>query len=147
MFLLAMQLMAGAKRPWFPQKMLKGTMRLEKVRGVVKAGIPWLRRIEAISSPRLTYICNSWPGRVTLGVGIALMSVLMMIPIPGTSSLPAIGIFVTGFGLMEDDGAISMGGLVLCVMAGILSTSILIAVAIGGSSLLDVIKDAIEDLL
>lgn len=147
MFLLAMQLIAGAKRPWFPQKMLAGTIKLEKVQGLIKAGIPWLQRIEAISSPRLVEICTSLPGRVTLGVAIALMSVSMMIPIPGTNTLPAMGIFVTGCGLMEDDGAISLGGLVLCVMAGILSASILMAVAIGGSSLLDVIKDAIEDLL
>lgn len=147
MFLLAMQLIAGAKRPWFPQKMLKGTMPLEKVQGVVKAGIPWLRRIEAISRPRLTHICTSLSGRVAIGLAIALMSVSMMIPVPGTNTLPAMGIFVTGFGLMEDDGAISLAGLVLCVMAGILSASILIAVAIGGSSLLDVIKDAIKDLL
>ena len=141
MFLLAMQLIAGAKRPWIPQKMLKGTMKLEKVQGLVRTGIPWLRRIESISRPRLTYLCNSWPGRVAIGVAIALMSVSMMIIIPGTNTLPAIGIFVTGFGLMQDDGVVSLGGLVLCVMAGIVSASIIIALAIGGSSLLDVIKD------
>jgi hypothetical protein len=47
-----------------------------------------------------------------LGIAIALMGISMMIPIPGTNTLPAMGIFVTGFGLMEDDGAISLGGLV-----------------------------------
>jgi hypothetical protein len=50
------------------------------------------------------------------------------------------GIFVTGFGLMEDDGAISLGGLVLCLLGGILTTSILIAILVGGTSLLDLIK-------
>jgi hypothetical protein len=50
------------------------------------------------------------------------------------------GIFVTGFGLIEDDGAISLGGLVLCLMGGILSASILIALLVGGTSLLDLIK-------
>jgi hypothetical protein len=64
----------------------------------------------------------------------------MMIPIPGTNTLPAMGIFVTGFGLMEDDGAISLGGLVLCLIGGILTTSILIAILVGGTSLLDLIK-------
>jgi hypothetical protein len=50
------------------------------------------------------------------------------------------GIFVTGFGLIEDDSAISLGGLVLCLMGAILSTSILIALLVGGTSLLDLIK-------
>jgi hypothetical protein len=34
----------------------------------------------------------------------------MMIPIPGTNNLPVMGIFVTAFGLSEDDGAISLEG-------------------------------------
>ncbi len=68
------------------------------------------------------------------------MAISMMIPIPGTNTLPAMGIFVTSFGLLEDDGAISLGGLVLCVMGAILTTSILLALIWGGSSLLDIIK-------
>jgi hypothetical protein len=79
-------------------------------------------------------------GKVTIGAAIALMAISMMIPIPGTNTLPAIGVFVTGFGLLEDDGAISLGGLVICLIAAILSTSILIALFIGGSSLLDLLK-------
>lgn len=106
----------------------------------LKAGIPWLGRIEAVTRPRLSFICTSLPGRVTIGIAIALMSISMMIPIPGTNTLPAIGIFVTGFGLQEDDGAITLGGLVLCLMGVAVSASIVIAVAWGGSSLLDLIK-------
>ncbi|MBE9127498.1 MULTISPECIES: exopolysaccharide biosynthesis protein [unclassified Coleofasciculus] len=144
MLILAVQLIWGAKRPWLPERMMNNTMKLETVQGVVKGGIPWLRRIEAIARPRLPYICTSLPGRVAIGIAISLMSISMMIPIPGTNTLPAIGIWVTGFGLMEDDGAISLGGLVLCVMGGILSISILLAVWFGGTSLLDWIKDTLR---
>jgi hypothetical protein len=140
LFLLALQLISGAKLPWLPHKISKYPMELKQVQGVVKAGIPWLRRIEVLSRPRLSYICNSLPGRVTIGIAIALMGISMMIPIPGTNTLPAMGIFVTDFGLMEDDGAISLGGLVLCLLGGILTTSILIAILVGGTSLLDLIK-------
>lgn len=140
MLLLAFQLIAGAKRPWLPERMMNYAIKLEKVQGFVKAGMPWLKRIEAIARPRLSYICTSLPGRVFIGVAIALMSISMMIPIPGTNTLPAMGIWVTGFGLIEDDGAISLGGLVLCVMGATLSISILVALWFGGTSLLDVIK-------
>jgi len=139
-FLLAVQLIAGAKRPWLPQRLANHLIELKQIQGILKAGIPWLKRIEAISRPRLTYICTSLAGKVTIGAAIALMAISMMIPIPGTNTLPAIGVFVTGFGLLEDDGAISLGGLVICLMAAILSTSILIALFIGGSSLLDLLK-------
>jgi hypothetical protein len=140
LFLLAVQLIAGAKLPWLPQKISSQPIEIKQVQGVVKAGLPWLRRIELLSRPRLSYICTSLPGRVTIGIAIALMGISMMIPIPGTNTLPAMGIFVTGFGLMEDDGAISLGGLVLCLMGGILSASILIALFVGGTSLVDLIK-------
>ncbi|PAX51644.1 exopolysaccharide biosynthesis protein, partial [Brunnivagina elsteri] len=95
------------------------------------------------SRPRLTQVCTSLLGRTVIGLALALMSISMMIPIPGTNTLPAIGIFVTGFGLLNDDGAISLGGLVLCVCGFILSSSIFLAISFGGSSLLDITKGAL----
>ncbi|NEP57681.1 MAG: exopolysaccharide biosynthesis protein [Symploca sp. SIO2G7] len=126
MLLLALQLIAGAKRPWLPQRMMNHAIKLETVRGFIKAGIPWLKRLEAIARPRFTYICTSLPGRVVIGVAIALMSISMMIFLPLTNTLPAIGIFITSFGLIEDDGAISLVGLIVCLMGALLTTSILI---------------------
>ncbi len=53
-FLLAIQLVAGAKRPWLPQRLANHPIQLEKVQAVLNKGFPWLRRIEAVSRPRLT---------------------------------------------------------------------------------------------
>ncbi|BBD64663.1 hypothetical protein NIES4072_16740 [Nostoc commune NIES-4072] len=139
-FLLAIQLITGTKTPWLPKRMMNYPIQLTTVQKFLKAGIPWLKRIEAIARPRLSYICTTLPGRVTIGIAIALMAISMMIPIPGTNTLPAMGVFVTSFGLSEDDGAISLGGLVMCVMGAVLTTSILLALIWGGSSLLDIIK-------
>ncbi|MDJ0555821.1 MAG: exopolysaccharide biosynthesis protein [Microcoleaceae cyanobacterium MO_207.B10] len=126
LLLLAVQLIVGSKTPWLPKSWLNNSISLNKVQGVLKAGIPWLQKIELISRPRLTYICTSFVGRIIIGCAIAIMAISMMIPIPGTNTLPAIGIFVTGFGLLDDDGAISLGGLVLCVMGLALSSLIVI---------------------
>lgn len=139
MFLLAVQLIWGAKQPWFPKRVLNGKMPLGKVQGVLDAGIPWLQRIEGLTKPRLSGVCTSLPGRVVLGVAIALMSISMMIPIPGTNTLPAIGIFVIGFGLSEDDGFISLAGLGLCLVAGTVSVGIIFF----GVSILSWLKDLI----
>lgn len=140
MFFLAIQLIIGRDRPWLPAKIMNGSMSLDKVRGFIKKGNPWLRRIEALTKPRLSYLCTSLAGRVIIGTAIALMSISMMIPIPGTNTLPAIGIFVTGFGLIEDDGVISLFGLIICVMGAVLSISILVAVVWGGSNFIEVLK-------
>ncbi len=144
MFFLAIQLIIGRDRPWLPAKILNGSMSLKSVQGFITKGIPWLERIEAITKPRLSWLCTSLPGRVILGIAIALMSISMMIPLPGTNTLPAIGIFITGFGLVEDDGAIGLFGLIICALAGAISTSIIIAVIWGGSSIIDVIKEQLS---
>lgn len=144
MFFLAIQLIIGRDRPWLPAKIMNGSMSLKKVQGFIKKGLPWLEKIEALTKPRLSSLCTSLPGRVILGIAIALMSISMMIPIPGTNTLPAMGIFVTGFGLVEDDGAIGLFGLIICALAGAISTSIIIAVIWGGSSLIDVIKEQLS---
>jgi hypothetical protein len=143
MFLLAVQLLIGREEPWFPPGWRNHGFEAKKVRQTLNVGLPWLRRIESISRPRLTQVCTTVPGRCVIGLAIALMSISMMIPIPGTNTLPAIGIFVTGFGLLDDDGAISLAGLALCVCGFLVSTSILLAIVFGGSSLIEMIKDGL----
>ncbi|NJK61942.1 MAG: exopolysaccharide biosynthesis protein [Synechococcaceae cyanobacterium SM2_3_1] len=135
--LLSIQLLAGRSEPWLPQRVLRQGLELKQIQGVLKAGLPWLKRIEGLSKPRLTAICTSVTGRICIGFLITLMACSMMIPVPGTNTLPAIGVFVSGFGLLEDDGALSLAGLCICVLAGIVSTSILLAMYVGGASILD----------
>jgi hypothetical protein len=140
MFLLAVQLLIGREEPWFPEGWRNHGFEANKVRHTLHVGLPWLKRIESISRPRLTKLCTTVPGRIVIGLAIALMSISMMIPIPGTNTLPAIGIFVTGFGLLDDDGAISLAGLALCVCGFLVSASILLAIVFGGSSVIELIK-------
>ena len=133
---LAVQLIGGRHRPWLPKSWQAKGFGLAKVQAVMKAGLPWLRRIEVLSRPRLKPVCASRGGRVVLGLGIALMAMCMLIPIPGTNTLPAIGIFVTGFGLLDDDGFISLVGLTICLLAIGIVGVILFAGVQGGSAAL-----------
>ncbi|MBE7381957.1 MAG: exopolysaccharide biosynthesis protein [Leptolyngbya sp. SIO1E4] len=141
MFVLAVQLIIGRRRPWLPNSWQQKGFELAQVQKILKAGMPRLKRIEMLSRPRLTAVCTSYPGRILIGVAIALMSLSMMIPIPGTNTLPALGIFVIGFGLIDDDGAISLAGLTLCVVAGSLSGVILFAGVKGTSAAVKFILD------
>ncbi len=145
--LLSAQLLCGKIIPWLPDSILNRPFQLDKIQGILKTGLPWLRRIEAISRPRLTYVCISLTGRLLIGGLVSLMAISMMIPIPGTNTLPAIGVFVSGFGLLEDDGLISLVGLGVCILGGSLSLSILIAVIYGGVSLADWLKEQLILLL
>lgn len=141
-FLLAIQLIMGSKQPWFPQCFATYPVALTTVQGILKQALPWLARIETITRPRLFPICTSVIGRCVIGCILALMGVSMMIPIPGTNTVPALGVFVTGFGLLEDDGAISLGGLVISILGAAITISILVALVWGGSSLIELFKES-----
>ncbi len=140
MLLLAMQMIFGAKRPWLPRRMLTGSIKLTKAQSVVKAGIPWLQKIEAVTHPRFSYICTSLLGKILIGMTICLMSISMMIPIPGTNTIPAMGIFITAFGLQEEDGLISLAGLLVCCIGGAISVGIIFV----GVNLVDILKDFLK---
>ncbi len=146
MFLLAFQLVLGHQTPWLPTKMMKGSMKLETVQGIVKKGIPWLRRVETLTKPRFAYICTSLPGRILLGSVISLLSISMMIPLPLTNTIPAMGIFVIGFSLFEDDGLITILGLFIGSLGLTITTTIMVALyhlgfeAVSNFGLSDVIQ-------
>ena len=142
MFFLAAQLIIGRQRPWLPEKMMNKSIKLSQAQGFVKAGIPWLKRIEALTHPRISYVCTSLPGKVIIGTAIALMSICMMIPIPGTNTVPAMGIFIVGFGLQEDDGFISLAGLGVCLVA----LAAVVGILFTGVSILDVLVDNLKSL-
>ncbi len=142
MFLLAMQLILGAKEPWLPQRIRRYQLELQQVQYFVTKGTPWLKRLESVTRPRFTYLCTSSLGRVILGSAIALMSVSMMVPIPGTNTLPAISIFVMGFGLQEDDGLISLMGFVIAVIAAMAVMGIIM----GGMNLFDLLIQTFQNL-
>ncbi|ERN42843.1 putative ABC-type transport system, permease component [Rubidibacter lacunae KORDI 51-2] len=126
LLLLAMQLAIGREKPWLPPRLAKGAIALETARKFAKSGTPWLKRFEAIARPRLTFLCTNRAGQALMGCAIALMSVSMMIPVPLTNTVPAMGIFITGVGLVEDDGAIALGGLIICALGAMLTTAVLL---------------------
>jgi len=147
MFFLAIQLVIGRDRPWLPAKFLKGSMKLETIQKFVKMGTPWVEKIENVTKPRAAYLCTSSAGKAILGTAIALMSISMMIPIPGTNTLPAIGIFIIAFGLLEDDGIICIAGLFICSLGLALTSSILIFGKVAVERFIDLIKNSVTNLV
>ena len=143
MLVLAVQLILGREQPWLPEGWRSKGFERTKVTGFITKGLPWLQKIEAVSQPRLSIICTSPVGRLVLGLAISLMSMCMMIPIPGTNTMPAIGIFVIGFGLLDDDGAISLAGLTICTLAvGLVGTILFV-----GAEVVDQGKDWVKSLI
>ncbi len=87
---------------------------------------PLMRPIERVVRPRQLYLFEPGPERMIGGVLFAV-SVALFLPIPLSAYLPAIALFVAGFGLVERDGVVTTCGVALGVV------SILVTVAVVGA--------------
>ncbi len=123
--ILAIQLLRGQPSPMLPFGWQQRPFKTETGRGLLRRGRWFLQRLELLARPRWQRLCQKRLGRRVLGFAIAMMAISMLIPVPGTNTLPALSIFIMSLGLVEDDGLIASAGLLLGVVAAITTTLIL----------------------
>ena len=112
--LLAMQILFGRRTPWLPQRVLRISFKRSFMEKMVPAGILFLSKTEALVRPRLRWFAGR-VGQLLPVFLVMLMAACMMVPIPGTNTVPAMVVFLIGMGLSQNDG------LVLCLgsLAGV----------------------------
>jgi hypothetical protein len=126
--LLAPQLLLGARAPWLPSRMRKGAIPTADLRRGLPRVLPWIRRMEAVSRPRLSFVLSPVGQRV-VGLVCTLLALVLILPIPFGNMLPATAVTVLSLSLVQKDGALALFGYglaaasvgVLALAAGILS--------------------------
>ena len=124
LLLLAPQLMLGRHAPWLPQRLRLKTVPLDDMRGKLPRAIRWLRRLEAVSQPRLTFLFGS-VGERLIGVVCTMLAFVLILPIPLGNILPAAAVSVLAASLVLKDGAIALFGYLLVLV----STGVLVLAA------------------
>lgn len=112
MLALAGQLAAGARHPWMPHKLHERTFSIHALQNVLARAEKYVGWVERFATPRLK--------PVTGHLGIRLVGGLMLIPIasilapfPLTNTVPGIGVAIAALGLIERDGVLVIGGLLI----------------------------------
>ncbi len=146
---LALQMVRGRRTPWLPERVLNRSMSASFARKMLGAAIAFLRRVEHLLKPRLP-VMHGRAGLAVAGALIVLMGCLMILPVPGTNTAPAMVIFLVAVGLIEEDG-LALGGAWLAGLGAIALYGTIIAIVIStGASfgvVLEDVKDAIKGLL
>lgn len=124
LLLLAPQLVLGARAPWLPQRLRRRTVALEDIRNGLPRVIGWLRRVEAVSRPRLTFFFGGVGQRV-IGFVCALLALVLILPIPFGNLLPAAAVTVLALSLVQRDGLLALVGYALAAT----SASVLVVAA------------------
>lgn len=114
MLALAGQMAAGRRSPWFPQAIRRRTFPLSSFRDVLDRSEKYVRFVEKLASPRLRPVTGHGAARF-VGALLLLPAASIMVPFPGTNTVPGIGIAVTALGLIERDGILVIVGLLIGV--------------------------------
>ncbi|GAA4225136.1 hypothetical protein GGQ68_001765 [Sagittula marina] len=106
------QILAGRQTPWLPGKLGARSVSSEGLANLAKRAGPWLRRIEAISRPRLGTLTRA-PADRLVGLALVLFSASILVPLPGTNTVPGFAVVVVAMGLLQRDGLLVIVGTVL----------------------------------
>ncbi|HLW46578.1 MAG TPA: exopolysaccharide biosynthesis protein [bacterium] len=114
--LLALQMLCGAERPWLPERIRAYQVPKHIVPKLRQFGLRVFGQIERISRPRAMllpdYITSRIVASAVLFIGLVLLS-----PLPFLHTLPGVTVLILGAGLLNRDGVLILGGLILATMA------------------------------
>ena len=104
------QILIGRDTPWLPRRLAQRRVAVRALDDLARRAGPWLRRMEAISRPRLSGLTRRPMDRI-LGLALVIFSASILVPLPGTNTVPGIAVVIVAMGLMQRDGAmVSVGG-------------------------------------
>ena len=118
LLIIGLRLLAGYDTLWLPARLRRRPFDTARFnRRVVDAMLRLVQAVERFSSPRLTGLVRAPAMRVVIGLVICALACSMLLPIPGTNTAPAFGIFLIGFSLLEDDGVLLLAGVLCSLLA------------------------------
>lgn len=107
--LLVGQLLAGRIEPWLPEAVLKRRVSkvwLDRMADFATRRMAWC---EHFSRPRWTVFVHGWAERV-VAVFMALATLTILVPLPLTNTVPAVGLTLMAVGLIQRDGLFVVAG-------------------------------------
>jgi hypothetical protein len=110
LLLVSLQLLVGAEKPWLPRRLARLEIQRADLRRIVERTRKALRRLERALRPRLEFLTAPWAERL-IGLGCVALSILVFLPIPFANLVPATGIMLFGFSMLERDGLMALAAL------------------------------------
>ncbi len=145
LLVVAYQMIREREYPWFPQRVLNREIRTTKNRRLVKAMVWVVGLLEKVLKPRGEWLYTTrWFPRLS-GVTVLICAASMCTPIPLTNTMPALGIFLIGMGLIERDALAGIGGIVTGVAGMLVSITIVVLVLMFGMVAVDWVRDVIRE--
>ncbi len=126
------QILIGRQTPWLPERLAARTVSVSGLRNLAERARPWLRRIEAFSRPRHAQLTRAPLDRI-VGLALVLFSASILVPLPGTNTVPGFAVVLVSMGLLQRDG-------LLVILGMLLGTAWIASLIFAGATLASIIK-------
>lgn len=137
--LLSLQLIAAVQRPWLPAALLRRTIPRQRLKQVLDACLPTMRRVERLLRPRWLPL-TGWLGVRLLALVCFVLAIVLILPIPFGNWPPALAIAFLSLALIERDGLACAVGLVAAIASliavGKLALTLVLALIAAGRAVL-----------
>ncbi len=134
--LVAVQIVSGREAPWLPRQLMNRSMARTDVERAVGRAVPVFRRLERISRPRMTFLDTPFAMRL-MGAVILILSLGLLFAPPFVGQIPlGLAVCLVGLGLVERDGLVVAGGLVIGSIGLTLSLGFVYAIFTGIDTLI-----------
>ena len=126
------QILLGRTSPWLPERLGLREVSKTGLQGLAQRAKPWLERIEALSRPRLGALTRPPVDRL-VGIALVLFSASILVPLPGTNTVPGFAVVIVSMGLLQRDGILVLAG-------SVIGTVWIATLIIAGATLASLIK-------
>ena len=116
--LLALQLIAGRDEIWLPERWRNRELAGDKQERFLTALMKLIRRLERLSKPRLRFLFDHRASNVVFGLVVVAGCVAAFLapPFTGLDTLPALAVVLVSLGVLLEDFAVVIVGLVIGVI-------------------------------
>jgi hypothetical protein len=134
--ILTAQLIYRSEHPWLPMWLRNRTIKTETFRSFVDKSKPLFAKISRFLKPRHPSMLTESSERM-VGVLAFLCSLSVALPILFGNAVPSAAIFIMALGIMYRDGLSVIIGMIIAVVGLIISSSVVVIVALLGMTALE----------
>lgn len=122
--IICLQLALGYPTPRLPGFLMRRSMKRSDLEMIALKAQTWLRRIERFVKPRPSLLTTRRAERV-IGAYGALLSLIIVVPLPLTNGPPSLACAIMAIGVMEEDSLTILAGIVMGLFGAALGISII----------------------
>lgn len=128
---VAIQIIIGQPMPWLPRRVLDRSIARADLNRAVARAVPIVRKLERLSQSRLTFF-DTTAGMRAVGLILLVIALGLLVAAPFVGQIPlGLAACLVGLGLVERDGAIVIGGVVVGLLGIGLSLGFVVAIVSG----------------